>query len=195
MENRRGHLMKTALLIVDIQNDYFPKGKMELEGSIEASLRAKEILDIFRTEKLPVIFIQHISAQKGATFFLPDTEGAIIHENVQPLPGETVIRKHYPNSFRETGLLDHLKKEQVGRLLVCGMMTSMCIDATVRAAFDYGFQCVVLHDACATRSLKFKDSNIPAIHVHGAFLAALGSVYARVMSTSEVIEKKIYRSS
>jgi nicotinamidase-related amidase len=184
--------MKTALLIVDIQNDYFPGGKMELEGSMEASLRAKELLGLFRAEKLPFVFIQHISLQKGASFFLPDTEGVLIHENVRPLPGETVIRKHYPNSFRDTGLLDHLKKDQAGRLLVCGMMTSMCIDATVRAAFDYGFQCVVPHDACATRSLKFKDISIPAIHVHGAFLAALGSVYARVMSTSEVIEKKIY---
>ena len=187
--------MKTALLVVDIQNDYFPKGKMELEGSIEASLRAKEILELIRAEKLPVIFIQHISVQKGAAFFLPDTEGVLIHENVRPLPDETVIRKHYPNSFRDTVLLDHLKKEQIGRLLVCGMMTSMCIDAIVRAAFDYGFQCVVIHDACATRSLKFKDTIIPASHVHGAFLTALGFVYARVMSTSEVIEKKIYKSS
>jgi nicotinamidase-related amidase len=187
--------MKTALLIVDIQNDYFPEGKMELEGGVEASLRAKVLLDLFRVEKLPVVFIQHISIQKGASFLLPDTEGILIHENVRPLPGETVIRKHYPNSFRETGLFDHLKKEQIGRLLVCGMMTSMCIDATVRAACDYGFQCVVIHDACATRALKFKDTIIPASHVHGAFIAALGSVYARVMSTSEVIEKKIYKSS
>jgi nicotinamidase-related amidase len=187
--------MKTALLIVDIQNDYFPEGKMELEGGVEASLRAKVLLDLFRVEKLPVVFIQHISIQKGASFLLPDTEGILIHENVRPLPGETVIRKHYPNSFRETGLFDHLKKEQIGRLLVCGMMTNMCIDATVRAAFDCGFACVVVHDACATRPLKFKDTIIPASHVHGAFIAALGSVYARVMSTSEVIEKEIYKSS
>ncbi|HPC73584.1 MAG TPA: cysteine hydrolase family protein [Syntrophales bacterium] len=187
--------MKTALLIVDIQNDYFPGGKMELEGSLEASLRAKEILRLFRAETLPVVFIQHVSVRKGAAFFLPDTEGVLIHENVKPLPGETVIRKHYPNSFRETGLLDHLEKEQIGRLIICGMMTSMCVDATVRAAFDYGFPCVVLHDACATMPLKFKDSTIPANHVHGAFLAALGMVYARVMSTSEAIGEKIYRSS
>lgn len=186
--------MKTALLIVDIQKDYFPGGKMELEGAIEASLKAKEILDRFRAEKLPIVFIQHISVQKGATFFLPDTEGVLVHDNVRPLPGETVIVKHYPNSFRETGLLDHLRKGEVGRLIVCGMMTSMCIDATVRAAFDYGFQCVVLHDACATRSLPFKDRTIPAADVHGAFLAALGMVYARVMSTADVIGKRIYRS-
>ena len=187
--------MKTALLIVDIQNDYFPRGKMELEGSTEASLRAKELLELFRAEKLPVVFIQHISVQKGATFYLPDTEGALIHVNVRPLPGEIVIRKNYPNSFRETGLLDYLKKERIGRLLICGMMTSMCIDATVRAAFDYSFQCVVIHDACATMSLRFKDTSVPAAQVHASFLAALGSVYARVMSTSEVIEKKIYKSS
>ncbi len=187
--------MKTALLIVDMQKDYFPGGKMELEGAGEASLKAKEILDIFRTEKLPIVFIQHISVQKGAAFFLPDTEGVLIHENVRPLPGETVIVKHYPNSFRETGLLDHLEKGKVGRLIVCGMMTSMCIDATVRAAFDHGFRCVVLHDACATMPLEFHGSSIPANHVHGAFLAALGMVYARVTSTRDAIEKRMYQPS
>jgi nicotinamidase-related amidase len=181
--------MKTALLLIDIQNDYFPGGKMELEGAIEASLKAKDLLDVFRHVKLPVVHIQHLSAQKGATFFLPDTDGALIQENVKPLDHETVIRKNVPNSFRGTALLDHLKKEAVNRLIVCGMMTHMCVDATVRAAFDHGFECVVVHDACATRTLTFKGIDIPASHVQGAFLAAMGSVYARVYSAADIVQK------
>jgi len=181
--------MKTALLLIDIQNDYFPGGKMELEGAVEASLKARNLLNVFRHLNLPVVHIQHISTQKGAAFFLPETEGALIHENVRSEGNETTIRKHTPNSFRGTVLLDHLKKEGVGRLIVCGMMTHMCVDATVRAAFDHGFECVVVHDACATRALTFQGVDIPAVHVQGAFMAALGSVYARIYSTVDIVQK------
>ena len=181
--------MKAALILVDIQNDYFPDGKMELEGSVEASLRAKEVLMVFRNKKLPIFHIQHISIRRGSTFFLPDTEGVNIHKNVEPLPDEIIIQKHFPNSFRETPLLDHLKKEQIHRVVVCGMMTHMCIDATTRAAFDHGFRCFVLHDACATRVLTFKDQTISAEHVHGSFLAALGAAYTQVMSSEELLAK------
>ncbi len=181
---------KTALILVDIQNDYFPNGKMELEGSVEASLCARDALSFFREKKLQLIHIQHISVRPGSTFFLPDTEGVNIHKNVQPLPDEIIIKKNYPNSFRNTSLSEHLREMKIKRLVICGMMTHMCIDATTRAAFDNGFECTVLHDACATRALSFKDINIPAEHVHGSFLAALGSVYAEVMSVEELLGKK-----
>jgi nicotinamidase-related amidase len=105
--------MTTALLLIDIQNDYFPGGKMELEGSIDASLQAREILAFFREKGLPVVHIQHVATRGGATFFLPDTEGVKIHQNVEPLPDEVVFPKNYPNSFRDTPLLAHLREKQV----------------------------------------------------------------------------------
>ena len=179
--------MITALLLIDIQNDYFPGGKMELEGSLEASLRAQEILSFFRERGLPVVHIQHLAIRPGATFFLPDTEGVKIHKNVEPLPGEIVFQKNYPNSFRDTPLLDHLREKQVDQVVVCGMMTHMCVDATVRAAFDYGLEVTVIQDACATRALTFGDQTIPAAQVHGAFLAALGFIYAKVVSTGDFL--------
>lgn len=179
--------MKTALLLVDIQNDYFPGGNMELEGSIEASLCAKKLLSYFRDKKLPIIHIQHISVRPGSTFFIPNTKGVEIHENVLPAANEVVFQKNYPNSFRETPLLDHLQSLQIKRLVVCGMMTHMCIDATVRAAFDLGFVCMTAEDACASRTLVFKETTIPANHVHCSFLSALSAVYSKVLKTEELI--------
>jgi nicotinamidase-related amidase len=179
--------MNTALILIDIQNDYFPGGKMELEGSIKASFCAKRLLSFFRGKKLPLIHIQHINIRPGSTFFLPETDGIEIHENVKPLPGETVVQKNFPNSFRNTSLLEHLKKEGIKHVVIMGMMTHMCVDATTRAAFDHGFQCTVIADACATRSLSFGDKVIPTAHVHGAFLAALNSVYAKVVNTEDFI--------
>ena len=180
--------MKTALLIIDIQNDYFPNGKMELVGSIQASSSAARLLAAFRREKWPVFHVQHISVQPKASFFLPDTPGAEIYEAVRPINGEPVIIKHYPNSFRDTDLLEALRSAEVDSLLICGMMSHMCVDATVRAAFDLGFSCILTHDACATRELTFNDTTVPAAHVHASYMAALGAVYAQVKSTDDILE-------
>jgi nicotinamidase-related amidase len=179
--------MKSALLIIDIQNDYFPGGKMELIGSNQAGQNAKKVLSHFRENKLPVFHIQHINIRPGSTFFLPDTDGVNIHQDVFPLSNEIVIQKNYPNSFRNTNLLGILKREGITNLTICGMMTHMCIDATTRAAFDYSFACTLIHDACATRDLIFNDKIIPAEDVHNSFLAALNGVYAKVIGSEKYL--------
>src|SRR4030042_3017334 len=179
--------MKTGLILVDIQNDYFPGGRIELIGTKEASEKAQEVLSIFRANQLPIFHVQHISTDKGATFFLPNTDGVEIHQSVAPLPNELVIQKHYPNSFRETRLLKELKDAGAKRVIICGAMSHMCVDATARAASDFGFECVVIHDACATKNLKFGNRTIPAEDVHGAFMSALGSAYAKVLSAREFV--------
>jgi nicotinamidase-related amidase len=180
---------KKALILVDIQNDYFPGGKMALEGIDAASLNASRLLSRFREKNLPVFHVRHLAVQPNATFFLPDTPGSEIHPSVAPMPGETVVVKHFPNSFRETPLRQHLKDAGIPSVAVCGAMSHMCIDATVRAACDLGFQCLVAHDACATRTLTFGQETAPAAKVHAAFMAALSAAYAQVLSTQELIQK------
>jgi nicotinamidase-related amidase len=179
--------MKKALLLVDIQNDYFPGGRMELTGMEEAASQAQALLAAFRRRKFPTYHIQHVSIREGAAFFLPGTLGVQIHASIAPGQGETVINKHFPNSFRDTGLKERLAAAGVGELVICGAMSHMCIDASTRAAVDHGFSCVVIHDACATRDLKFAETLIPARQVHGAFMAALASFYARVISREEFL--------
>lgn len=182
--------MGTALLLVDIQNDYFPGGRMPLEGSAEAAERARRLLEAFRGARLPVVHVRHESVQPGATFFLPGTDGAQIHPAVAPAPGEPVVVKHRPNAFLGTSLQDLLRGVGATRLVLCGMMTHMCVDATVRAASDLGFGCALAQDACATRTLTFGGDDVPAAQVHRAFLAALASAYAEVRSTHELIARE-----
>jgi nicotinamidase-related amidase len=179
---------KTALILVDIQNDYFPNGRMELYEPHKAASNARRILDFFRSKNLPLFHIQHIFLRPDAPFFAPGTEGAKIHESVAPHPEETVIQKHYPNSFRDTPLLDFLHKADIENVVICGMMSHMCIDATVRAAVDYGFNCTVIEDACTCPSLSTRGRTIPAIDVHDAFMAALGSSYATLETTNSFLE-------
>ncbi|MCS3453771.1 nicotinamidase-related amidase [Bradyrhizobium elkanii] len=63
----------------------------------------------------------------------------------------------------------------------------MCIDATSRAAADYGYKTTILHDACATCDLPFGGIIVPAVQVHAAFMAALGLAYGTVTTTSDYL--------
>lgn len=181
--------MKTALLVIDMQKDYFPGGRMELEGTHAASENVKTLLSQFRSNGDPVVFMQHVSLNDKTGFFLPDTEGIDIHKNVLPQKGEVVMQKHFPNSFRGTDLLDYLKRRDVKELVICGAMSHMCVDATTRAAVDHGFRCTVVDDACATKRLVFNGEEIPAGHVHGTIMAALKGTYADITDTDSFVSK------
>jgi nicotinamidase-related amidase len=179
--------MSKVLIIVDVQNDYFDNGAMELVGALQASENVKRVLAKFREKNLPIVHVHHLGVSPDATFFLPGTAGAEIHANVTPLTGEKMVVKYYPNSFRETDLLEHLHGLAVTEVVVTGMMTHMCIDATTRAARDLGFECTVIGDACATRDLEVNGAHVKAADVQTAFLAALSSFYAKVQNTQEYL--------
>ena len=179
--------MKEALLLVDIQNDYFPGGKMELVGMEKAAKKAAELIKSFRTADKPVFFIRHISTRSDTTFFIPGTQGTDIHSSVNPLPNETVIEKHFPNSFLETKLLSILKESDITDLVICGAMSHMCIDTTVRAAKELGFKCILIADACAARDLRFRDDILPAQTVHTVFMAELDGIFTTVVAADEYL--------
>lgn len=178
--------MARALLLVDIQNDYFPGGAFPLHEPEAAADAAAAVLHRFRIDAEPVIHIQHVSESPDAAFMKAGTDGVEFHREVAPAPGETVVQKAHPNAFRGTPLDDRLQASGVDELVVVGMMTSMCVDATVRAAADLGYSVTVAHDACAAPDLEFEGTTVPAPAVHAAFLAALGESYATVVAAEDV---------
>ncbi len=179
-------MMKTALLIIDIQKDYFPGGKYPLVNPLEAAKNAYMILQCFREHSGYHVHIQHISRKPNATFFLSGDRGTDIHDSVAHFEGEPIVYKHEPNAFLNTDLLELLKGQEIERVVITGMMTHMCVDATARAASDLGFQVIVAEDACATRDLQYGGTTIPADLVHKAFLAALKS-YGKVMKSEAIL--------
>lgn len=183
---------KTALLMIDIQNDYFPGGTMELSAPNEAAEKAGKVLSFFRKNEMPVIHIQHIDVQEGATFFLPETKGAEIQQSVAPLETEKMIVKNYPNSFRETELLDYLKEKSISNLVICGMMTDVCVSSTTRAAMDFGFHNTIITDAVTTRDRELNGKVIPAEQITESFLVglnALGGLYAALETSESYIKQ------
>jgi nicotinamidase-related amidase len=180
--------MTAALLLVDIQNDYFAGGKMALENMDAAAANAARLLAAFRARQAPVFHVRHLSVRPGATFFVPGTPGAELHPAVAPRAGEAVVEKSFPNGFRGTDLEARLRAAGVASLVIAGAMSHMCIDATTRAAFDHGFRCTVAEDACATRDLEFAGRRLPARDVHAAFMAALAAPYAKIAPTAACVD-------
>lgn len=171
------HTKNTALLIIDIQNFYFPGGSLPLTNPEEAARNAQRVLLSFRESGQIVIHVRH-NAKTGSE----------IHELVAPVESEKVISKDKANSFVGTDLLEYLKNNQIENLVLCGMQTHMCLEATTRAASDYGFNCTVIEDACATRDLSYKDKTVFASDVHFSTLAALKGTYAKIESTEDFLK-------
>jgi len=179
--------MKSALVLVDIQKDYFAGGKNELFLPEEAAQNAKLLLEYFRQNNMDIFHIQHIRTDGNNGFFQPDTEGAEIHPWVFPISGEPVLVKHTPDSFLDTGLEQELRVRQIELLVVCGMMSHMCIDTTVRAAKRLSFTVLLAEDACTTKELVWREKHIPADVVHQTMMAALNGTFAQVEKTETIL--------
>lgn len=174
-----------ALLLIDLQNDYFPGGDYELARIDEASANAASLLARFRDGGRAVIHIRHEFPTADAPFFRPGSAGAEIHPSVTPLTNESVITKQQINSFAGTDLQAQLEALGVKDLVIAGAMSHMCIEGATRAAVDLGYRVAVIHDACATRDQEFNGRRVVAADVHAASMATLGFAYAKVLSVND----------
>jgi len=180
--------MKSALILIDIQNEYFQGGKSELNQPIETANNAKAILNFFRENSLPVFHVKHIGMGNKAKAFLPDSTGAEINYLVTPNKDEKVFIKHVPNSFFETGLDKAIFDNSIEHIVVCGMMTHMCVDTTVRFASDLGLTVTLIEDACTTKDLTWKGHTIPANIVQATYMASIDGTFAQVMTTEKFLK-------
>ena len=149
-------MSRPALLLIDLQNDYFPGGAFALANT-EATLDAveKAIRDA-QAKGLPVIHVQHVAdpAQGIAPFFNADTDGVKIHPRIlAAAPDAPVVVKHFADSFERTNLHATLQAMGATELVLCGMMTQNCVTHTAlsRQAASYE-RVTVLTDACTTVS-------------------------------------------
>ncbi|WP_026891485.1 cysteine hydrolase family protein [Lacrimispora aerotolerans] len=181
--------MKVGLILIDIQNDYFRGGKYELVHPEQAVMQTNKILGFFREQNWPIYHVRHISINPGAVFFIPDTTGADFYKDCNPVGGEEIIIKHRPDSFLGTSLKDKLEEKGIDTLVVCGMMTHMCIDTTVRSAVNYGYSVELIEDAVATRDLVWRGITVSAEQVQYAYMAALNGTFAKVQNADAWIKE------
>ncbi|MEF1311199.1 cysteine hydrolase family protein [Vibrio mytili] len=144
---------KTALLIIDIQSDYFPKGKFPLWNTDKTLINIKELIAKANRQDVPVFLIQHLSsAPKGmAPFFEKGSEGANIHPEIVAIcPNAEVIQKQHADSFYQTHLGESLEKFDINELLICGMMTQNCVTHTAISKKAEKYKVSIIEDCCTT---------------------------------------------
>ncbi|WP_239351209.1 cysteine hydrolase family protein [Snodgrassella communis] len=180
--------MKQSLIIIYVQNDYFEQGKMELYQPQRALEKILKLREHFRQHQLPVFYIQHINIRKNATFFLPESHGVSLHPQLLPLASqnEFIILKNHPNSFWQTDMHQQLQQQSIEQLVICGMMTHMCIDSTTSYAAELGYHPILIADGCTTRDQEFNGTLTKASDVQNSFLAAL-TTFAKVQSAEQFI--------
>lgn len=176
-QNNNSSHSNTALVIIDIQNFYFPGGDLPLVEPVKAAIKANKVLEASRETNILVIHVKHNASS-----------GAEIYDLVKPIDGEKVITKDKANAFVETDLLTYLKEHKIENLILCGMQTHMCLEAATRAASDYGFNCTVVEDACTTRDLTFNHVTVKAKDVHYSTLSTLKGTYADITTADEFIQ-------
>jgi nicotinamidase-related amidase len=181
-------MTKRAIVVVDLQKEYLASGKLPLHQVEAAVENAAREIEGARSNGDDVIHIRH--EQPGAPFFIPGSEGAEIISRVAPQPGETIVVKNHPNSFRDTGLKGVLDEQGVTEVVIVGAMSHMCVGATARSATDQGYHTIIVQDACATMDLEFGGVIVPAEHVHAANMAALAFAHGKVVSTAEIVAKR-----
>ncbi|MFT7595202.1 MAG: nicotinamidase-related amidase [Paracoccaceae bacterium] len=181
------HMSDTALILVDIQNDYFELGKWPVAQMQTVADNAARLLAQSRGRGDLVVHIRHEIPSDAALFFSAGSPGAEINPTAAPVGDEAVIVKARPNSFVGTDLLARLQGAGIQAVTICGAMSQMCIDATTRAAVDHGFQVSVAQDACGAKEMTFGDVSLTAAQVHAAFMAPLAMSYAQVVTTEALL--------
>lgn len=168
----------TALVVIDVQKDYFPGGRFPLWKSKKALKAIIKVVNESRSENIPVIWIKHEGLDPKSSFLTSGTSGCDLHPELPVLPGDTVIIKHEPDSFQGTELDAVLREKAITTVVWTGMMTWMCVDTTVRSAFRCGYKNILISDATASGWLKDSRGIVFPWNSQRSFLAALGAKFA-----------------
>ena len=175
--------MPRALLVIDVQNEYFTGGLpvSHPPGSLENILAA---MDAAQAKGVPVVLIQHHSQQSDAPFFVPDSPAWELLPQVAQRPHDYLIHKTMPGSFHRTDLEPWLRSREVDTITICGYMTHICCDTTARQAFHRGFGVEFLSDATGTLALDNQGGKVTAEELHRAVLAIQAMRFSRVLTTA-----------
>ncbi len=173
--------MKTAFLIIDVQNIMFTHdgGVYKADETLDNIYR---ILCKVRDLSVPVFYIQHTDKSIKALFEGAKTWG--IHGKIKPVKGEKVIKKSSWDSFYNTDLHKELQKQKIEKLIIAGMQTEFCLDTTCRRAFSMGYKNTLISDGHTT----FDSDDLEAFKIINHHNTVLGGRFVELKTTDEVLD-------
>lgn len=178
---------KTALLVIDFQNEYFT-GKMPIPDGAAALANARGLIEFADEHNMPVFHIQHV-APAGSPVFAKDGETVKLHPDMQPRARDVVLQKTTVSVFGSTDLDKRLKSAGIESLIISGLMTHACVAGAARDAAPLGYNVLVASDASATRAItRLNGDSIDKDALHQAALAEVEDTFGDVMSTAQIIK-------
>lgn len=176
--------MKRALLVIDVQNEYF-SGKLPITYPADSLNNILTAMDSANKHEIPVVLVQHSASQKDATTFNKGTAEWELHPKVTAQKYDYLIEKNLPGSFTGTNLESWLREKEIDTVVIAGYMTQMCCDTTARQAFHLGFSVEFLSDATGTLSVSNQGGKVSAEELHKAILVTQAMRFSKVMTTNE----------
>jgi nicotinamidase-related amidase len=178
--------MKRALIVIDVQNEYFT-GKLPVTYPEDSFQNIHNAIDSANKNEIPVILIQHSKLEEDAVTFKKGSHEHDIHEEILKRDYDIIIEKNLPGSFTGTELESWLKENNIDIVTICGYMTQMCCDTTARQAMHLGFNVEFLNDATGTLDISNSAGEINAEELHKAVLITQAMIFSKVVSTKEWI--------
>jgi nicotinamidase-related amidase len=176
--------LKKALLVIDVQNEYFT-GKLPVTHPAGSLGNILEVIDAANGHKVPVVVIQHTSPQENATTFRRGSVEWQLHPDIAERPYDVLIEKLLPGSFTGTNLEEWLRAHEIDTVVISGYMTQMCCDTTARQAMHLGFNVEFLSDATGTLAIKNEAGSVTAEELHRAILVTQSMRFSKVLKTYE----------
>jgi nicotinamidase-related amidase len=179
---------KTALLVIDVQNEYFD-GKWPIPDGTTALEQIERAIDAGQQANAMVVYVQHAVLKPERGVFIPGSHGFELHPRLHPRANDSRIIKNYPGSFTKTNLEDTLRQRGIDTVVISGYMTHMCCDTTAREGFQRDFRVLFLNDATATRDGQHATlGTISHRDLHRATLITQASMFSQVLPTNEFVE-------
>lgn len=195
---------KTAMLVVDMQNDFVQEGApIEVPHARAMVPRLNRLLDVCRAHQIPVIYIHHVirggdidagrladhhAAIRNNKAIIAGTPNVEIYEGLKPRPGDLLVAKPRYSAFYGTDLEGILRSKGIDTLLISGTVTNVCCDSTARDAFSRDYKVIFLSDGTATRDLPdLGFGPVSAEEIQKVVLTVLAMSFAQVSSIDQVI--------
>ncbi|YCA45055.1 cysteine hydrolase [Bacillus sp. JZ8] len=184
----RENFTNTALIIIDVQKA-FEDEKWGPRNNLHAEDNIKLLLKMWRKREYPIIHIQHLS-DNDQSIFHPSKQSSAFKDSVVPVKDETIFKKKVNSAFIGTGLEEHLKENNIRKVVIVGLTTPHCVSTTARMSGNLGFETYLVSDATAAFAIKGADNTYySAEQIHTVSLATLDNEFAKVLTTEEVIQK------
>jgi len=179
-------MMKEALLVIDVQNEYF-SGPLQVTYPSGSLVKILQAMDAAHIADIPVIVVKHSNPSADSTAFRPGTPAWDLHPEVAGRPSDLIIEKTFPGSFTNTGLDEWLVEHAITSVAISGYMTQMCCDTTARQAFHAGYQVTFLSDATGTLTITNTAGTVRDADLHRAILVTQQMRFSQVMTTADWI--------